>query len=85
VRGRRRVQRVGNRLQHPLDVLENLVVPKSQHAIATVYQPLIANRIAFVGRVLTAVDFNNKPPLAADKINDEWSNRLLTDKLAAVQ
>jgi hypothetical protein len=85
VRGRRRDQRVGNRLQHSLDVLENLIVPKSQHAIATVDQPLIANRIAFVGRMLTAFDLNNKPPLAANKINDEWSNRLLTDKLASIQ
>jgi hypothetical protein len=85
VRGRRRTQRVGNCLQHSLDVLEDLIVPKSQHAVTTVNQPLVANHIAFAGRVLTAVDFNNKPPLTANKINYVWPNRLLTDKLASIQ
>jgi hypothetical protein len=43
-------------------------------------KPLIANGVSFVFGVLAAVDFDDKPLLSADEVDDVRSDRLLADE-----
>jgi hypothetical protein len=48
-------------------------------------KPSIAYRVALVGRMLAAVDFDDQPLLSADKVNDVRPDGLLTDELVAAR
>ena len=48
-------------------------------------EPSIAYRVALVGRMLAAIDFDDQSLLSADKINDVRPDRLLADEFVAAQ
>jgi hypothetical protein len=48
-----------------------------------VNQPLVTHRVARIGCVLSAIDFNDKALLSANEVDGEWSDGFLTDKLLA--
>jgi hypothetical protein len=77
-------ERGGNRLQHAVDISNHVVVPKAQDAVAMLDQPLIACGVALVGGVLSTIDFNDQPALAADEVDNERSHWLLADEFLAV-
>jgi hypothetical protein len=72
------LQSFGNCLQYSVDVLYHVIVPEAQDAIAMIAKPLIANGIAFTGRVLSAVDFNDQALLPADQIDNIGTDGFLT-------
>ena len=43
-------------------------------------EPSISDGVAFVSRVLAAIDFDDKPLFAAHKVNDIRTDRLLADE-----
>src|SRR5262245_46271542 len=49
-----------------------------------VAEPSITHGIACIARVLAAVDLDHQAPLTANEIDDERSNGLLADELAAI-
>ncbi len=62
---------------------KNIVIPKSQYAIAMPAEPMISCSVTFVLRMLAAIDFDNEAMLATNEIHDVRSGRSLPDKLAA--
>src|SRR3569832_922700 len=56
--------------QYAVSVGEHVIVPEPEHAIASLRQHTITVAIALTIRMLTAVDFDDQTPVAADKIDD---------------
>jgi hypothetical protein len=48
-------------------------------------QPLLAYRVAWIGRVLTAVELDNDVLLAADKVDEIRPDRALTNKFESAE
>ncbi len=48
-------------------------------------QPSVAYRVALVSRVLTAINLDDEPLLAADEIDDVWSDGFLTNEFVPHQ
>ena len=48
-------------------------------------EPFITNNIVFVSGVLSAVDFNDEPMLATDKISNVRTYRLLANEFEPIQ
>ena len=72
-----------NGFQRPVDVVENLVIRKSQNVVALRSQCGGARRIARafrVGRMRGAVDFDDEPRLIASEVDDEATENDLTPK-----
>jgi hypothetical protein len=84
VRGRLRELGL-NAFEDTFDISKNLVVPETQHLVSALYQPLIARSIAIAQRVLTAINFNHEPPLAADEVNNIRPDRMLPNKFATIE
>jgi hypothetical protein len=85
IRVRRAVQGQGDRLQHAIDVAQDVVVPEPQNAIAVLCEPPIAHGIARVCCMLSAVDLDHQVLFATDEIDNVGPDRLLPDELVAAQ
>jgi hypothetical protein len=78
-----RGQRGHDGFQNAIYIFKNIVVPEMQHAITVISQPSVAHSIAFVDRMLAAVEFDDQPLLATNEIDDIRSDRFLPDKFVA--
>jgi hypothetical protein len=74
-------KRGGDCFQNAVDVSSHVVIPKSQHTIAVIVEPLVADDIAFISRVLAAINLNDKAMLPTDKISDIRADRFLAYEL----
>jgi hypothetical protein len=83
VRGTLRRQSVRNRLQNTVDILEYLVVPKSQYTIILASEPLVTYRISFADAVLPAIEFDDQSLLTAYEVDDVSADWFLTDEFVA--
>jgi hypothetical protein len=72
-------------LENSIEVLDDIVVPNANHAIAEGAKCAIAAPVFRTFRVLAAVELNNQPPLAANKIHVVSSNRLLAHEFEAAE
>jgi hypothetical protein len=72
-----------DKLENCIRTLQNIVIPKAQHLKSFLSQPLFANTIRLVVRVLTAIDLKNQLPTQARKIDDVWTDRHLPLELNA--
>jgi hypothetical protein len=81
VRGR--VQRDFQCRDHSLDVGEHLIIPEPDNSIAVFGKATITLAIGIAVRVLSAIHFDNQPPLSTDEIDKIRPDRLLADELAA--
>jgi hypothetical protein len=70
--------------QNALKITEDIVVPKSKHAISVGEQALISFHIRSRFTVLSAVHLNNKKSFAANEIADITANRLLPHKFMPI-
>jgi hypothetical protein len=84
VRGRFGTQSVSYRLQYPIHVAHDFIVPEPQDSIVVFEQPTVARLVQRIFSVLAAVDFEDQSFLAADKINNISTNRLLPNELVTV-
>jgi hypothetical protein len=75
------VQRFQNQREHTLEILEDVVVPESQHKKFVGHEPPIAAGIAGGVGVLAAVHFDHDARVATNKISNERTDRHLPTKL----
>ena len=64
--------------EHAIGVGQHVIVPESEHSIAVFRKPSVARSIAWVRRMLTAIDFDNNLLLATDEVDDKGPNWFLT-------
>ena len=80
MRGRCRRRCGEDGFPNAFDISKYLIIPKAQHTVAMIDEPSISDGVAFVSRVLAAIDFDDKPLLATHKVNDIGANWLLADE-----
>jgi hypothetical protein len=85
VRGRLRRQRGRYDFQYAGHVAQDIVVPEAQHSIVVIFEPFVANRVARIVGMLSAINFNNETTLAADQVDRIGSDRLLADELVTIE
>ncbi len=85
MRGRLRRQCREDCLEDALDISDNVIIPKTQNAIAMLAKPCVPNDIALAVSVLAAINFNDEPVLATDEVGHITAYRLLANKLESVQ
>jgi hypothetical protein len=85
VRGKRRRQRICYRFKNAFGIRQNIVIPQAQNAVALGEEKGIAPFVSRIDRVLPAIDLDNQTALAADKIDDVRTNRLLAHEFAVSQ
>ncbi len=70
--------------ENAVDIAQHVVVPETKDLVAFLSQAFVSNRICCGLIVLPTVDFNDETLLAAHEITDVADDRLLPDKLVAV-
>src|SRR5207302_9797935 len=85
VRGGGRCNGALNRLQHTIDVSEDVVIPEAQHAIALRFEKFGALQIS-IGQfsVLPAVNLNDQPGLMTCKIDNVRAQPHLPPEMRAI-
>lgn len=73
-------------MYYSVKILYNLVVPEPQHTKPLCLQPRCPFSVSVaLFSMLTAIHFNNKPLLPAEKVNDVLAELLLPAELKATQ
>src|ERR1700730_8760791 len=73
------------RLDDPVGVAENVVVPKSDHLPALALEPSWSARVPCIVRMLTAIDLDHKPVFGAGEIDNETTDWVLSPELVHQQ
>ena len=73
------------RLENPVQILNDIVVPDADHPITEGTQPAVAPLVFAAFRVLTAVEFDNQTPLAANEVDVISIDGLLADEFEAAK
>jgi len=84
VRGRLRWQCCEDCFKYAVEISYHIIIPKAQNTIAMFAEPCIPDDIALAVCVLTAINFNDEPMLATEKVSDITTDRLLANELEAV-
>jgi hypothetical protein len=72
-------------LCNSVKVVQKVIVPEAQHAIAFALEK---GGSAFIGRafrVLAAIGFDDQPCFVTNEVGDERTNRLLSSEFGAVE
>ena len=69
-----------NRLDDPVGVRQNLIVPEPQYAPTLLLKPNSAPPVVVAVRVLTAICLDDETMSGAGEIDDKASNRILPPK-----
>ena len=80
----RKLELSANHFQHPVSVLQDVVVPEADDAIAERFDDLRAGSVRF-GRMLPAVDLDREAQSSAGEVGDMRANRKLADELSAFE
>jgi hypothetical protein len=72
-----------DRFEHAVGIRKHVVVPETRDTVTLVDEPTLTYRVALIGRMLAAIDFDDQPQLATDEVDDITSDRILTDELFA--
>lgn len=73
----------GNRFEDPVDLVQNLLVPETQHSIALafeIFRPTLAGPLLLRLTVLGAVKLDHEPRLKGEEVRDVRTNRMLALK-----
>ena len=87
-RRRRSINRDVDRFHDAVDILGDVVVPESKHAISLFLQPRHTNaivRLISILAMLRTIDFNQQPRRHAPEIRDIRSNRYLTAEVRPIE
>jgi hypothetical protein len=68
-----------------LEISSHVIVPKAENAIPMLAEPLISDSTALAPRMLPAVNFNDEPMFAANKVCDVRPYRLLANEFEPIQ
>ena len=74
-----------NRFENASQVARYIVVPEAQNSKVAIGQPFVAHGVARTVRMLSAVDLNDQPSLAANEVDGVWPDWLLPDEFVTVQ
>jgi hypothetical protein len=85
VRGRLRQQCGEDCFKNAFEISSHVIIPKAENAIPMLAEPLISDSIALAPRVLAAVNFNDEPMFAANKVCDVRPYRLLANEFEPIQ
>jgi hypothetical protein len=84
VRGSLR-ERGGNGFENSRHVTQDVIIPKSQDPVIVIGKPFVSNHVTRVVGMLSSVQLDDQPVLAADKINYVTTNRILTNEFVTVE
>ena len=79
------MQHFGDCLQYSVSVFNHVVVPEAQGAIAMIAKPLVANYVAFVFGMLSAIDFDDQSLFPANEVHDVRSDGFLPDEFHSAE
>ena len=79
------LQSILNSLQHAIQIIKNIIIPKSNDAISLFFQQGITNFIRSIFAMLPAIQLNDQLCLAAGKIAYGISDRKLSHKFGLAQ
>jgi hypothetical protein len=71
------LKRLQNGLNHAIGIGENVVVPKTHHPPAALFESIRSARIRRIVRMLTAIDFYYQRMFGADEVDDVGPNGVL--------
>src|ERR1043165_4692030 len=74
-----------NYFQDAISIGQNIRIPEAENPVAFRLEPTIALDVAFVLRVLSAVDFDDQVSLVTDEIDNEAPNGRLPAEAKAAQ
>jgi hypothetical protein len=72
-------------LKHPVQILDDIVVPDADHSITEGAQLTVALFVCGASRVLAAVELDNQAPLATNEVGVISIDGLLADELEAAE
>jgi hypothetical protein len=72
-------------LENLVEIFDDLAIPDADHAITEGAERVVGMPVFGAFRVLAAVEFDDQPPLAADKVHVVAGDRLLADKFEAAE
>src|SRR4026208_40298 len=78
-------QGLGDGQEDAVNVLQHVVVPEAQRAIAMCDEPSVAHLVGRAVGMLAAIHLDNELCLQAGKVCDEWADRTLLAKVKAIQ
>ena len=73
------------RLENPVQILNDIVVPDADHAITAGAEIAVALPVFLTSGVLAAVEFDNQAPLATNEVDVVAIDGLLADEFEAVE
>ena len=79
------VQFFSDRGENAVGVLQDVVVPEADYAVAVGFDDFGAPVVGEIVGVLAAVELHRQPGGAAGEVDDEIANRVLADEFDAVQ
>src|SRR5262249_2034105 len=74
-----------NRLKNTYHIAQHIIVPESQDSIVALGEPIVANGVSRIVRMLSSINLNNESTFAAYEVDSVRSDRLLSDKLVALE
>ena len=77
-------QSAANNLHDKFDIVDDLRIPETQHAMALRFDMVLASHVGGVA-MLAAIDFDDELLLAANEIGDERSDGDLPAELEAIK
>jgi hypothetical protein len=57
-------------LEHPIRIVQHLIIPEPQHAKPLIFKPLVAALIGVAASMLAAIDLHDQALRQTDKIDD---------------
>jgi hypothetical protein len=72
-------------LENPIDIVDDIVVPDSDHAITERAQLAVASPVFGASRMPAAVELDNQVPAATNKVDIEPTDRFLADEFDAAE
>ena len=77
------MQSLCDHFEYTIYVPQDIIVPKPQHVIVMLLQPLISQPVGITVRMLSAVQLNDQTPLSTHKVDNITPDGLLASELAA--
>ena len=71
--------------QDAVSIAQDIGIPEAEDPVAFRFKPPITLDVAFILRVLPAIDLDDQMPIVTNKINNEASDRCLPAKAKTIQ
>lgn len=78
-------QRLTNHLQHDFHILQDFMIPESQHSKPLIAQPSIPHGITNTPLMLTTIHLHNQPRIKVDEIHNVSAQWLLSAEFPTIK